>query len=203
MMSYSKKNGIKSNPLFMTFGALALLLIVRLMLQPEALARKKKDYFTRPQVGFWFGPITPVYTTREDVDTNLGGGGFFRYNLPIRTLKIGIDSSYHYFESRGVNTLTLCPVYGNFVYRVPLPTKFPVAFQLKAGAGGSYVKIRPDRESQWDPMGMVGIEGSFAAGRVVNIGLRIDYLFIYEGYIEGASRNGHVVNTGITLFFNI
>ena len=50
---------------------------------------------------------------------------------------------------------------------------------------------------------MVGIEGSFAAGRTVNIGLRIDYLFVYEEYIEGANRNGHVINVGINVFFNI
>ena len=168
----------------------------------EARSRSKGDHFLRPQVGIWFGPITPVYTTYDDVDTNLGGGGFFRYNTPMPTLKVGVDSSFQYFESEGVNKLTLVPVYGNFIYRIPIPIKVPLAFQLKAGAGGCWVKIRPDRISQWDPMGMLGFEFSFPAGRIVNIGLRIDYLFIYEDYLKGATKNGHILNTGITLYFN-
>ncbi len=164
------------------------------------------DYFNKPQIGIWFGILTPVYTTRSQVSTSLGGGGFFRYNSPFDNLKIGLDSSYQFYTAKpddGVNTLTLVPVYGNFLYRIPLPAKIPLIFQLKAGAGGCWVKIRPDRVSQWDPMAMAGFEGSFAAGRRINIGFRIDYLLIYEQHIKGAKRNGHVLNTGLTLYFNI
>jgi hypothetical protein len=168
----------------------------------EARKSSKADYFLRPQVGIWFGPITPVYTTYDDVDTNLGGGMFFRYNTLMSTLKIGVESSYQYFESQGVNTLSMWPVFGNLVYRIPIPIKVPLTFQLKAGAGGCWVKIRPDRVNQWDPMGMLGFEFSFPAGRIVNIGLRIDYLLIYEQHLEGATKNGHILNTGISLFFN-
>ena len=42
-----------------------------------------------------------------------------------------------------------------------------------------------------------------SGGQIVNIGLRIDYLFIYESYLKGATRNGHVINTGLTLYFNM
>jgi hypothetical protein len=173
--------------------------------QKDALCREI-DYFNRPQVGIWFGVLTPVYTTYDQVSTSLGGGGFFRFNTPLDNLKIGLDSSYQFYDAKpkgGVNTLTLVPVYGNFVYRIPLPAKIPLIFQLKAGGGGCWVKIRPDRVSQWDPMAMAGFEGSFAAGRTINIGFRVDYLLIYEQYIKGAKRNGHVVNTGLTLYFNI
>jgi hypothetical protein len=52
-------------------------------------------------------------------------------------------------------------------------------------------------------MGMLGFETSFPAGRYINIGLRIDYLFIYESYLPGATRNGHIINSGITLYFNL
>ncbi len=180
-----------------------LLLILLLIPALEARKRSKTDYFLKPQIGLWFGPITPIHTTYDDVDTKLGGGLFFRYNTPVRTLKIGLEGSYQYYDSDNVNTLSLWPIYSNLVYRIPLPTRFPLTFQLKAGAGTSYVKIRPDRVSQWDPMGMLGVEMSFPAGRIVNIGLRIDYLLIYEKHIEGATRNGHVLNTGITLFFNL
>ncbi|MDY6970534.1 MAG: hypothetical protein SVR08_18050 [Spirochaetota bacterium] len=182
---------------------LIFLFIIIFFSDTEAQRRRRTDYFLKPQVGLWFGPITPIYTTNEDVDTNLGGGLFFRYNTPLQTLKLGLDTSYQYFESNGVNTLTLWPVYGNLVYRIPLPTQFPLTIQLKAGAGTSYVKIRPDRIDQWDPLLMAGFEFSFPAGKVVNIGLRIDYLMIYEQHIDGANKNGHVIDTGITLFFNI
>lgn len=163
--------------------------------------RDAGDYFLKPQAGLWFGPITPVFTTGQEVDTNLGGGVYFRYNTPFKPLKIGLDTSYQHFNSRGVNELTLWPVYGSFIYRIPI--KFALTFQLKAGAGGCSVRIKPDNEQQWDPMGMIGVEGSFPAGKIVNIGLRIDYLFIYESYLKGATRNGHVINTGLTLYFNM
>jgi hypothetical protein len=181
------------------------LLLVLIILPTEARARRI-DYFAKPQIGIWFGILTPVYTTADDVATALGGGGFFRYTLPWPSLKVGLEGSYQHFGPKGmdgVNTLTLVPVYGNFLYRIPSPPKLPLIFQLKAGAGGSWVKIRPDRVDQWDPVGMIGFEGSFPAGRLVNIGLRIDYLLIYEQHIEGARRNGHIINTGITLYFNI
>ncbi len=184
--------------------AILIILIVLLFIPSvEARRKSKTDYFLRPQAGLWFGPITPLHTTNDEVDTNLGGGLFFRYNTPFRLLKIGIDGSYQFFDSKGVNTLSLWPIYGNFLYRIPLPTRFPLTFQLKAGAGGSYIKIRPDRVTQWDPLGMVGLEMSFPAGKIVNIGLRIDYLLLYEKHISGATKNGHILNTGITLFFNI
>jgi len=180
---------------------LAVFFIIIISVNAEA-RRKKKEPFYKSQVGLWFGPVTPVYTTWDDVDTNLGGGMFVRSISFWDDFKIGVDSSYQYFESRGVNTLTLWPVYGSLLYRLPI-RDIPLAFQIKLGAGGTYVKIRPDRVDQWDPVFMVGWEGSFPAGRVVNIGLRIDYLLVYEGYIKGAKRNGHILNTGITLYFNL
>lgn len=180
-----------------------ILMALSLVSEVNARRRSRSDYFLSPQVGVWFGPITPVYTTYDYIDTNLGGGMFFRYTTPMSTLKVGIESSYQYFESEGVNKLTLVPVYGNLVYRLPIPLNVPLSFQLKAGAGGTWAQIKPERIAQWDPVGMVGFEFSFPAGRVVNIGLRIDYIIIYEEHIDGANKNGHILNTGITLFFNL
>lgn len=180
-----------------------LIIFLLFFLSANVFARGKRgvDYFLKPQLGLWFGPITPIYSSYYDVDINLGGGAYFRYNTIINTLKIGVESTYQNFESEGVNTLTLCPVYANLIYRIPINA--PLKFQFKAGAGTTYIRIRPDRVDQWDPLGMLGIEMSFAAGPIFNIGLRIDYLLIYEKHIKGASRNGHILNTGITLFFNI
>lgn len=182
---------------------LSVMIIICALAWTGAYAQRRgtSDYFLRPQVGLWFGPVTPIASTREDVETNLGGGIFFRAPTPFKPLKLGLDGSYQHFGSRGVNELTLWPVYGSLVYRIPL--RFALIFQLKAGAGGSYVEIEPDGVHQWDPVGMLGFETSFPAGKYINIGLRIDYLCIYESYTTGSRRNGHVVNTGITLYFNV
>lgn len=161
----------------------------------------RKDYFLKPQFGIWFGPITPIYTTREEVDTNLGGGIYFRYNTPWNSLKIGLDASYQKFTSQSDNRLYLLPVYGNFIYLLPI--KLPIRFQLKAGAGSCYIHMKPDDVKQWEPVFMTGWEFSFPAGRIVNIGLRIEYLYIYEQYINRATKNGHVINSGLTLYFNL
>lgn len=188
----------------MKFFKAIIILLLLFAVTIEADARRQKssrDPYRKFQIGMWFGPITPVYTTADDVDTNLGGGLFIRSMTFLEYFKIGIDASYQYFESRGVNKLTLWPTYAYLVFRIPV--RFPLIFLLKAGGGRSYVYIEPDEEDKYDPMFMFGVEGSFPAGRVVNIGLRIDYLLIYEKYIEGATKNGHIVNTGITLYFNL
>ncbi len=163
--------------------------------------RSRKDYFLKPQVGFWFGPITPVYTTEEHLDPAIGAGIFIRYNTPWKLLKIGLDTSYHYFESKGVNELTAIPVYGNFIFL--LPFNWPIKIQLKAGIGSGYLNMMPDNSSQWDPLFMGGAEISFPAGRIINIGLRIDYIYFYEGRADNYKEGGHIVNAGLSLYFNI
>jgi hypothetical protein len=182
-----------------------IFILLIFLCQTNVLAREV-DYFTRPQAGIWFGVLQPVYTTYDLLGTAIGGGAFFRYNTPVRDLKVGLETSYQDYGPRGlrgVNYLTLWPIYGDLLYRIPVSLKVPFTFQLKAGAGATWVKIRPDRVTQWDPLGMLGFEFSFAAGRLINIGLRIDYLLIYEQHIEGAQRNGHVLNAGISIYFNI
>ncbi len=165
----------------------------------DCLARtrsKRGDYFLRPQVGFWFGPATPVYETWGLLDPYLGAGAFFRYNLPYEYLKVGFDVSYQQHGSKGVNELKMIPYYGTFLYRLPL--SFPLMFQLKAGAGACHLEVKPDNISQNDPLFVFGGEMSFPAGRTVIIGLSIDYLLVYDKYMEGATQNGHMVNAGIT-----
>lgn len=178
-----------------------LLFFLAVTSQTAEARRGDSESYLRPQIGLWFGPITPVFSTGEVVDTDLGVGLYFRYNTPYKPLKIGVDASYQNFRKReGVNELTLWPVYGNLLYKLPI--RFPLTFLVKAGAGGCNVRIEPDDKRQWDPMGMIGFETSFPAGRVINIGIRIDYLFIYEGR-AGGGRNGHIVNTGLTVYFNL
>jgi hypothetical protein len=185
---------------------LFLLFLTLLTIYPAKTYARKIDYFAKPQIGLWGGIITPVYTTYDRVRTDLGAGLLFRYQTPLPDLKIGIETAYLDFKPKGldgVNTLTLVPVYGNFVYRLPIMPGFPLTFQVKAGIGGTWIKIRPDRIAQWDPIGTAGFEMSFSAGRNFNVGTRVDYLFIYESHIKDAERNGHLINAGLEIFFNI
>lgn len=161
----------------------------------------RKQYFLKPQLGLWFGPLTPILDTGDHVDTDLGGGAFFRYNLPYDPLKIGFDTSYQKYDSKGTTSLRLIPAYMDLVYL--LPFDLPVKIQLKAGGGFCHVYMEPDKVAQWDPMFMAGTEVSFPAGKLANIALRIDYLCIYEKYLPDATENGYVINAGISLYFNL
>ncbi len=163
--------------------------------------RSRKDYFMKPQVGLWFGPLTPLGTTADQVDNSLGGGLFFRYNTPFRLFKVGLESSYQYFPSKGVNKLHFLPIHTNILFL--LPFNLPVKIQLKGGVGAGWLRILPDDENRWDPIFNAGAEMSFPAGRLVNIGLRLDYFYIYEGYIEGSQYGGHIFNAGISVYFNL
>ncbi|MBN1500702.1 MAG: hypothetical protein JW982_11125 [Spirochaetes bacterium] len=179
-----------------------ILISVLLVFSGDLLARKKStDYFFRPQVGIWFGPVTPMFELADQVDTSLGAGGYFRYNTFIQSLKIGFDSSYQSHSSDSTSEVTIVPVYGSLVYWLPL--NFPINFQLKAGTGACWVEIKPDSVSQWDPMFTFGGEMSFPAGNRFNIGLRIDYHVIYEKYMDNAKYNGNFINAGLTLYLNL
>ena len=93
------------------------------------------------------------------------------------------------------------PFYGSLIYLLPL--NLPVKLQIKGGLGGGYLRILPDDESRVNPIFTTGLEMSFPAGRIVNIGLRLDYIYIYEGYISGSKNGGHIFNAGISLYFNL
>ncbi len=178
-----------------------------LLAASEARAGKaRKDYFFKPQLGGWFGPVTPVGETGKLAETALSGGIFGRINLPkdnfiLRYFKIGVDVSYQHYESKGINDIHFVPLYGSIVGLLLID--IPVRIQLKWGAGAGYFYVRPDRFEQWEPVIHAGVEVSFPAGRTVNIGLRLDYLYVYEGYVKKSSEGGHFLNIGITLYFNI
>lgn len=162
----------------------------------------RRDYFLKPQVGMWFGPVTPVGNTGEALDANLGGGIYFRYNLPWRYFKVGADGAYQFFKKdQGVNKMHFIPIYGNLIFTLPM--NIPLKIQFKAGAGAGWLHIQPDDISRWDPIFVVGSEVSFPAGRFINIGIRVDYIHIYEQYLKGAIYDGHIITAGIALYFNL
>ena len=164
-------------------------------------ASSRKNYYLKPQVGAWYGPVSPIMSTARNLDSDLGGGIFFRYNLPYNPLKIGLESSYQAFDSKGVNEMRLIPVYANLLYLLPID--IPLKIHIKGGGGLCKIYMKPDDVKQWDAMFMLGTEISFPAGRRVNIALRVDYLNIYEEYKKDAKVNGHFINAGISVYFNL
>lgn len=183
------------------FTVLSISLFVLIFCADLSAAGSRKKYFEKPQIGVWFGPIAPIFETNQYLDPNLGGGGFVRFNLPYNPLKIGLETSYQYYDSQGVDEMRLIPVYGNLLWLLPID--LPIRFQLKAGGGLCKVKMQPDDINQWDPMFMTGLEVSFPAGKLANIALRLDYLCIYEDYLDNGNKNGHFFNAGISLYFNL
>jgi hypothetical protein len=167
----------------------------------SARAREGSDPFVLPQVGLWFGPVTTVGDSWGVVDPALAIGSYFRYNLPSSPVKIGIETSYEKHTSKGTNKIMFIPVYTNLLYKLPI--RSIMSYQLKCGAGMGYLGIWPEEKSQWDPLFTLGGEFSFPAGTIANIGLRVDYMLLYEKYIAGAKHNGHFVNVGVNLNFNI
>lgn len=164
----------------------------------------------KPQIGIWFGPVTPVPGSKlsEVLTTSLGGGMFLRANIPSNTLRFEIGGSYSYYTSRTVARLHSIPVYGALVYTLPI--NLPLSFHIKGGAGGNFLRNYPEGAKNWLPMGYAGFETSFPAGRLVNIGVRADYYFVYEQHLKPPANNpnyqvynGHFFNFGLMVNFNL
>ena len=164
----------------------------------------------RPQLGLWFGPVTPVPGSKlaEVLNTSLGGGMFFRGNLPTNTFRTELGFSYSYYTSNSPARLHTIPVYGAFVYT--LPFNLPLSFFIKAGGGSMFLRNAPEGRRNWHPIGFAGFEMSFPAGKYINIGLRADYFFVYEKYLSPPANNpnyviynGHFLNFGLMVNFNL
>lgn len=165
-------------------------------------AQSRKSYFYMSQVGVWFGPITPLGDTDEHIDTNLGGGAFFRYQLPWNILKLGFDVSYQEYNSLGINSLQMVPMRLEALFYLPFK-KLPVNLQVKVGAGAAYLHPMPRDIHTVDPLIVAGFEISFPAGRIVNIGARIEYMYLIEFFNDPNAKGGHFLNAGISIYFNI
>lgn len=164
----------------------------------------------RPQIGLWFGPVTPFpgSALAQVLNTNLGGGIFFRMNIPSDTWRFEMGSSYSYYDSSYQAALVTVPVYGAVNYLIPL--ELPLTFYAKFGSGGMYVYNKPNKRENWHPLFLLGFESSFPAGKWVNIGIRIDYFFVYEKYLSPPPGfpgyqvvNAHLLKFGLMVNFNL
>lgn len=185
--------------------ALSALLTSSLLAQVET-----EEWRFKPQLGIWFGPVTPVPGTKmaEVLTTSLGGGMFFRMNIPSNTLRFELGGSYSYYTSRTLARLHSLPVYGALSYTLPI--NLPLTFQIKAGMGGNFLRNLPEGSRNWLPAGYLGFETSFPAGKIINIGVRADYYFVYEQHLSPPPNNpnyviynGHFFNFGLMVNFNL
>jgi len=164
----------------------------------------------RPQIGIWFGPAAPVPGTKiaESLNTYLGGGMFFRFNIPSDNLWTELGVSYSNYRSDGPEKLYSVPYYAALSYLIPVETA--VQFMVKGGVGLNYLYVKPEYKYNTHPILFIGTEFSFPAGKWVNIGLRGDYYFVYEKYLDAPKENpnfevinGHFFNVGLMVNFNL
>ena len=164
----------------------------------------------KSQLGIWFGPATPFPGTQltEAINTNIGGGLFFRVNFPTNEFRLELGSSISYYTSAQNESLISVPTYGAISYTLPI--ELALKMQVKLGAGANYFYNTPEGSENTHPSLYIGYELSFPAGKIVNIGLRIDYTLAFESRLNPPGENpnfqvydGHFINFGLMLNFNL
>ena len=164
----------------------------------------------KSEIGICFGPtlVFPGTNLADKLNTSLGGGLFFRINLPNNTFRTEIGSSIHYYTSDGEATLTSIPTYIAESYSLPID--LPLLFQIKLGFGFDYLLNFPEKNKAIHPALFSGFEMSFPAGKVVEIGIQINYYFTIESYLSPpidnpnfVLHNGHFISLGLMVNFNV
>lgn len=186
---------------------ISLLSILILSLSTPLIAQyEEKNFELRPVIGLWFGPMTPFPGSdlAKVLNPALGGGLFFRLNVPSDNVLMELGVSYYQLTSLYTEKLTVIPVHLAMVYK--LPVDFALSFYFKGGAGAGYFKNAPEGNKGVLPVFYGGFETSFPAGKFINIGVRFDYYFIYETWMTAPPNttltNGHMINVGIMANFN-
>ncbi|MBL8019559.1 MAG: hypothetical protein JNM27_07855 [Leptospirales bacterium] len=165
---------------FFSRSALGLVACAAVFMSHPVMAEEAQSvHRIKHEFGLWIGASNPVPGTELDqvLDSNLGGGIFYRFSWPwIFYTEFG--TSYANYFSRGTQSATVVPVYGALSYPIQLPIRMQMFAKL--GGGSAYVLIRPNNRSGWEPLGYAGLEFSILAGKKFRIGLRLDYNLVYE-----------------------
>lgn len=169
---------------------------------------EEKDFQLRPEAGVWFGPMTPFPGSAyaNILNPALGGGGFFRINIPSDNFLTEVGASYYKLTSFLTESLVEVPIYLSIVYK--LPVDFALSFYFKGGGGAGYFQNAPEKNDGWLPLFYAGFETSFPAGKVANIGVRFDYYFIYESWMKPTTsgytiQDGHFITVSVMANFNL
>jgi hypothetical protein len=177
-----------------TAAGVALLLLA---VQSASAQEQQSVSRIRHELGFWIGASSPLPGTELDtvLDSNLGGGLFYRFSWPW-VFYTEFGTSYANYFSRGTQSATIVPLYGALAYPINLPIRMQMF--LKLGGGTSYVLVRPTNRQGWEPLGYAGLEFSLLAGRRFRIGLRLDYNMVYEKHLNDPQRPLLPVSLGTT-----
>jgi hypothetical protein len=177
-----------------TAAGVALLLLA---VQSASAQEQQTVSRIRHELGFWIGASSPLPGTELDtvLDSNLGGGLFYRFSWPW-VFYTEFGTSYANYFSRGTQSATIVPLYGALAYPINLPIRMQMF--LKLGGGTSYVLVRPTNRQGWEPLGYAGLEFSLLAGRRFRIGLRLDYNMVYEKHLNDPQRPLLPVSLGTT-----
>jgi len=182
-------------------------MLVVSLTSPLLAQYEEEDFHLQPVMGVWFGPMTPFPGTElsKVLNAALGGGGFFRINIPSNTFQLETGVSFFTLTSLLTERLTVIPIYLAGVYK--LPVDFALSFYFKAGGGMGYFANKPEGNNGYLPVFYGGFETSFPAGKVVNIGVRFDYYFAYETWMKPQANykmiDGHFISIGIMANFNM
>ena len=169
-----------------------------------------EDQQTLGTAGVWLGPVMPVPGSplSSVLETDVAGGGFFRFNFPSNEWMLEIQASYQKYSAYDISSVELIPFGAGITYKLPID--FSIDFFVRATLGAVYATTTPSGKSNILPMGNFGVEFSFPTGPMLNVGMRIEYLFVYESYLSppaGAVNytvtDGHFFNFGLMVNFEI
>ncbi|MCS7204139.1 MAG: hypothetical protein NZ853_00410 [Leptospiraceae bacterium] len=131
------------------------------------------------EIGFWVGGTFPAPNTPMDelLESSMGFGLFYR-NHSFAPVLTEIGTSYGNYTSLSMQKLLSVPLYLSLNYLFQLYNRF--SLQTKIGGGFTYLQIRPNNLSGWNPILYGGVEFSISASRRFKVGLRFDGYYIYE-----------------------
>ncbi|MFN3605342.1 MAG: hypothetical protein ACK4UJ_11600 [Leptonema sp. (in: bacteria)] len=139
------------------------------------------EEYIQQEFGFWLGGSFPAPNSKTEkiFNSSMSLGFFYRYYWP-KPFHLELGTSYANYKSLSMQQITTVPVYLSLNYPFPMFTKFQLLGKI--GFGASYLEIRPNNLSGWDPMLYGGLDFAIFASKRFKVGLRLDGYFIYDSY---------------------
>ena len=139
--------------------------------------------FLRNTTGFWLGSLTPIPGTSlsSRLNTNLGLGLMYRRQL-LPTSYLELTFSWAYLDSNEESTARIIPFTIAYAHQFVIRNR--LSFFIKTGIGSTFLDISPLRRSGSLPTLFLGIELAVRATPTVNVGVRFDYLYLYESNLS-------------------
>ena len=146
-----------------------------LLAQQEVVTHKE-------EIGLSLDVLAPFPGTSWDknLTANLGLGFYYKSNFSLLVPELGFFWSY--LPSNESQKLVLFPVYLALGFKLPIESRLDVI--PKIGIGEAKLDVQPVNISGWSPLLFTGLELSILASRWFRIGVRMDYLYIYDSLLS-------------------